>query len=222
MPSLALGQVRALYPEVDQLLLLGNDLRQVRQRVCARAAVVLTHAHLEAYVATVVPEFLDYLNRNARPRTRWHDEIHTSAMVDALAADAGRVVNAEGEQQARTRTRQLVINVRAVDRVSRSVPLRPAAILGDLKYPKLDNILLVFSRLVLPGIVQDLSQADGVSYGFALTTLNEDRGAIAHGDAIAPSIADVRQTIRSVRRFMASLDRRLAVHAQTHVGSLPW
>ena len=186
------------------------------------AYYVFAFAQLEVYVKSFVEDSLGALNTANPSFDKWPDLMMAYLLhkSDELAAEYRKfgISDDEGailEKVARTARR-------IADWGNGGSPpatAESAAFLEKKKYPSPANLPQLFRRLGIKQIWAVVSATGKMDSKLILTSLNDLRTGIAHEGRVPPSfgLADFKDRLKQMRRFVAALDRGVSTHFCTGV-----
>lgn len=181
------------------------------------AYYVFAFSQLEVYVKNFVEDSLNTLNTSGSTVENWPDLmlgffLHKS---ENLAANYRRYSVNEDEGEIIEKVAQTARRVLSWSKGTESVAALDAAdFLEKKKYPSPKNLPQLFKRLGVKKIWAVIGKAGRMNGEMILTSLNDLRTDIAHEGRVPPgfTIGDFRDRLDQMRRFVAALDRGIAMH----------
>lgn len=178
---------------------------------------VFAYSQLEVYIKEFVEDSLDAFNAFSPTFDKWPDLmlgflLHRSENLGAcyrrfnLDDDEGAILEKVG---------QVARNIESWS----TGTVRPKAgdaahFLEKRKYPSPRNLPQLFKRLGVKQIWAVVGRAGKMNGELILTSLNDLRTGIAHQGVVPPGfgLADYRDRLKQMRRFVAALDRGVSAH----------
>jgi hypothetical protein len=181
------------------------------------AYYVFSYSQLEVFIKSLVEDALNTLNISAPPFNKLPDLmlaylLHKS---EKLAADYRRYTIDEDEGAILKKVAKTARKIASWSAGTAGLTAADAAdFLEKKKYPSPNNLPQLFRRLGVEQIWAMVGKAGKINGELILTSLNDLRTEIAHEGRIPPgfSLADFRDRLSQMRRFVAALDRGLSTH----------
>jgi hypothetical protein len=181
------------------------------------AYYIFAYSQLEVYIGSLVEDCLNVLNSSAPAFDKLPDLmlgylVHKS---EDLATEYGRF-NVNGDEGAILK--KVSQTARKIASWSSGASAVTAALATDFldkkKYPSPKNVPQLFRRLGIEKIWAVVGRGGRMNGEMILTSLNDLRTDIAHEGKVPPgfSLADFRNRLEQMRRFVAALDRGVSKH----------
>ena len=109
------------------------------------------------------------------------------------------------------------------DPLKNSPRLYAEKILSKKKYPSPENFLLLFKRVGINNIFDEIGAASGQNLKNVLTSYNDIRTSISHsGSPIGLNDQDVIRKLLEMKKIICHIDRVLHKHVLSHTGASTW
>jgi hypothetical protein len=100
--------------------------------------------------------------------------------------------------------------------------LRGQHLLKDRKYPSVDNLEVLFSRIGLETIFNDLSRRMRTDAALALKSFNDIRNTIAHENPPPLTFLDIERHFKDIQALISAVDRILWAYVVRWSGVSCW
>ena len=186
------------------------------------AYYVFAFSQLEVYIKSFVEDSLTAVNASSPTFDKWPDLmlaylLHKS---ENLGADYRKFSTSEDEGAILERVAKTARKIAAWGAGGPiTTVVDTAAFLEKKKYPSPKNLPQLFKRLGVKKIWAVVSAAGKMNSELILTSLNDLRTDIAHEGKVPPgfSVADLRDRLDQMLRFVAALDRGVSKYFCTDV-----
>ena len=191
------------------------------------SAILLTSAKIENYLQEVVNDWASLVAHRSLKVGSLPKNLRSFMLVNnGTTQSAYKHYFAFGDEGKLIDSITNTLDNQCYQWVSSAEPLsgvNTSIVLSGKKYPSPRNIEVLFNRLGLGEIFNELNRAAKSDLQSDLTSFNDLRTTIAHeGIPIGLNDYDIKNKLNHMKRFVAHLDRIFFKHVVKHTGAATW
>lgn len=190
-----------------------------------QATIVLLSSAFEEYLRAIVEALVYQFQSQAAKMNALHPNMRTYVLLSRQVEEyKGFLLNKKGEKNAINRLSAKKSDLYAVldDNQECSRHILAKEIINGRKYPSPENLIILYNRLGISNIFDEIGKKGHRDYRTMLDAFNGIRSTIAHTSEVTLTIGDINRWIRDINDVINRLDRVLFSHCCKYSGVQYW